>query len=158
MLNQIFDDYMNELAMLYIGDHTILRQELERHYSHLEIVLPCINYSLVFGSSKEFEFFLQDTDSADMKSRKWNWCELQKIDTLLNWPNRRNVSETRSFRTLVVFSFWYSNFCKDCNSTDWSHGEQIASAHLEWRGKQHVWNSKLCDHPSTNSHQPQLEK
>ncbi|KAF8106703.1 hypothetical protein N665_0135s0046 [Sinapis alba] len=82
LMNEVFQDYLDEFVIIFINDILIYSRSAEEHVRHLRLVLERLRDQKLFA-------------------------KLKKISTIKDWPRPTSVTEIRSFLGLAGY---YRNF------------------------------------------------
>ncbi|XP_028093766.1 uncharacterized protein LOC114293848 [Camellia sinensis] len=124
LMNQIFKLYLDEFAVVFIDDSLIYSKSREEHEKHLRLVFQTLRDKKLYDKLKKCEFWLNEVVFwGHVINKDSVSVDLQKIETIVNWPTLTNVIEVRNFMGLAGY---YQRFVKDFSKN--ANGKVIAYA------------------------------
>ncbi|KAL4342481.1 hypothetical protein GQ457_08G031400 [Hibiscus cannabinus] len=110
LMNRIFKSYLENFVVVFIDDVLIYSRKKDEHAEHRWIVLQIIQEHQVFAKFSKCKFWLSEVAFlGHVISAKGILVDSKKVQTILDWRPSSNVSEVRSFLSLVRY---YRRFVK----------------------------------------------
>ena len=104
LMNRLFQSYLDRFVIVFIDDILVYSGSPKEHSEHLRIVLQTLREGPLYAKLSKCQFwpnrvaFLGHVISIEGVS-----VDPQKIEAVVNWKPPKNVSEVRSFLSLVGY-------------------------------------------------------
>jgi hypothetical protein len=104
LMNKVFTEYSNKFVMVFIDDILVYSKMEEEHDEHLKLVLEKLIANQLYAKFSKWEFWLmQVAFLGHVISSRGVLVDLGKVRDVLNWKPPMNISEIRSFLSLVGY-------------------------------------------------------
>ncbi|KAH7621122.1 putative Transposon Tf2-6 polyprotein [Nannochloris sp. 'desiccata'] len=111
LMMNIFQDYINDFVLVYMGDILIFFKDEAEHEKHLKLVLDRLREKGLVAKKSKCSFFKTDIDYLGfVVSADGVKMAADKVQAVLEWPTPSNASEVRGFLGLSGF---YRNFIRN---------------------------------------------
>jgi hypothetical protein len=104
LMNKVFMEYSDKFVMVFIDDILVYSKMEEEHEEHLKLVLEKLRANQLYAKFSKWEFWLmQVAFLGHVISSRGVLVDLGKVRDVLNWKPPMNISEIRSFLSLVGY-------------------------------------------------------
>ena len=97
LMNRVFRPYLDKFVVVFIDDILVHSRDIEKHTTHLRIVLQTVKEHQLYGKLKKCEFWLEAIFLGNVVSKEGIKVDCQKVKTILDFPRLTNVTEIISF-------------------------------------------------------------
>ena len=123
MMNSIFKDELDAFVLVYLDDILVFSQTLEDHIRHIKTALQKMRDAKFFARLHKCSFFQEKVEDLGFDaSRDGVQLSLEKVRTVVEWPQPQLVKDVRSFLGLARF---YRRFI--CRSEERRVGKECRS-------------------------------
>ena len=104
LMNRVFYPYLDQFVVVFIVDILVYSKDAQEHEHHLRIVLQILREKQLFAKLSKCDFWLKEVSFlGHIISAEGIRVDLVKIEAVMNWKPRQNVTEMRSFLGLVGY-------------------------------------------------------
>lgn len=104
LMNKVFEDYLDNLVIVFIDDILFYSKTKVDHEEHLRMVLQRLNEKQLYEKFKKCEFWLQEVNFlGHIVSKVGIKVDPAKIEALSKWEPPKNVTGVRSFLGLAGY-------------------------------------------------------
>ena len=101
-MNRIFQPYLDQVVVAFIGDILIYSRTPEEHEEHLSIVLSVWQEKQLFVKLSKCEFWMTEVRFlGHVISQGGVAVDPSKVEAVINWERPKNTLEVRSFLGLA---------------------------------------------------------
>ena len=105
LMNSILYKYLDQFVQLFLNDILIYSKNEKEHEEHLQIVLSCLKEHNLYGKISKFTFFHKEIHYlGHIISGEGIYVDLEKVNTITEWPIPKNAHEVRSFMGLAGYN------------------------------------------------------
>jgi RNase H-like domain found in reverse transcriptase/Reverse transcriptase (RNA-dependent DNA polymerase) len=144
VMNNVFREYLDDFAMVYIEEILIFSRTEEDHFRHVKLILARLRQHTLFAKLSKCEFNRASLPFIGHVVGQ-NGVEMQqsKVQALAAWPRLTTVTEVQSFMGLANY---YPRFIRDFARISAPLSELTKKGvHFEWRGDQKNFFQNLKD-------------
>ena len=110
LINRVFHPYLDQFIVVFIDDILVYSKDAQEHEQHLKIVLQILRKKKLFSKLSKCDFWLKEVSFlGHIISIEGIRVDPAKIEAIVNWKPPRNVTEVKSFFSLVGY---YRQFVK----------------------------------------------
>ena len=110
LMNKVFHPYLDQFIVVFIDGILVYSKDAQDHEQHLRMVLQILREKNLFAKLSKCEFWLKEVSFlGHIVSAEDIRVDPAKIEAIVNWKLPRNVTEVRSFLSLVGY---YRRFVK----------------------------------------------
>ncbi|MBW0485012.1 hypothetical protein O181_024727 [Austropuccinia psidii MF-1] len=104
LVNDIFADFLNIFAVLYLDDIMVLSSSEKEHFKHVASVLQRLRENNLFAKASNFLFHASSVEYlGDVVSSEGLNMYSSKVQQILNWPPPKNIKALQSFLGFANF-------------------------------------------------------
>ena len=111
LMNDIFREFLDDFAIVYLDDILIFSQTLEEHKRHVRLVLERLRANGLFAKPEKCSFYQDEIDYLGyIVSANGIKMDPKKVSAITEWPEPTSVNNIQSF---LGFANFYRRFIKD---------------------------------------------
>jgi hypothetical protein len=104
LMNKVFMEYLDKFVVVFIDDIVIFSKNEEEHNEHLCLVLQKLRKNHLYAKLNKCEFWLKEVSFLGyIISEGGISVDPSKVNDVLSWKTPQNVSDIRSFLSLVGY-------------------------------------------------------
>ena len=104
LTNRVFHPYLDQFVVVFIDDILAYSKDAQEHEHHLRIVLQILRKNQLFAKLSKCDFWLKEVSFlGHIVSANGIRVDPTKIEAVMNWKPPGNVTEVRSFLSLVGY-------------------------------------------------------
>jgi len=104
LMNRVFRPYLDQFALVFIGDILIYSKSREEHERHLRIALETLREHKLYTKFSNCEFWLDEVKFlGHVISKDGISVDSTKTDAVSDWKRPTNPTEVRSFLGLAGY-------------------------------------------------------
>ena len=109
-MNRVYRPYVDQFVVVSIDDVLVYSKDWEDHDTHLRVVLETLRKERLYAKLSKCEFWLREVSFlGHIVSEEGIQVDPKKVEVIIEWKPRRNVTEVRSFLGLAGY---YRRFVK----------------------------------------------
>ena len=136
LMHRVFQPYLDQFVMVFVGDILIYSQSEDEHEDHLRIVLQTLRDHHLYAKFSKCEFWLTEVKFlGHVVSAVGVSIYLKKVEAVMSWERPKSVFEIRNFLRLAGY---YRRFIKDFSRV------AVPMTRLTQKGVKFEWDD-LCE-------------
>ena len=111
LMNTIFRQYLDKFIIVFIDNILVYSDDEKDHVEHLRVALQVLRDNRLYAKLSKCDFWMKEVNFlGHIISKKGISVDPAKIQTVLEWPTPKTVTDIRSFLGLTGY---YRKFIKD---------------------------------------------
>ena len=129
-MNKVFVDNIGKFIVVYLDDILVFNRNLDKYWQHLRWALDQLQKAKLYGRLHKCEFLKDQVDYLGFEvNPKGIQASPEKLSTIIEWPQPKNVHGVRSFLGLASY---YRRFVRGFSEMV-RLLTQLTRARVEWK-------------------------
>ena len=104
LMNSVFSRYLDKFVLVFLNDILIYSKNEKEHEEHLRLTLQLLREHHLYAKLSKCDFYKDRIQYlGHIILEEGISVDLDKIESIMNWPTPRNVTDVRSFMGLARY-------------------------------------------------------
>ena len=104
LMNRVFHPYLDQFVVVFIDDILVYSKDAQEYEQHLKIVMQTLREKKLYAKLSKCDFWLKKVSFlGHIVSAEGIRVDPTKVEAVVNWKPPRNITEVRSFLSLVGY-------------------------------------------------------